>query len=229
MATGKEVDEKIRKPITENVELIFTQLEKFKLLIHQKGKANQTLVRQFVRIWTDQDNLRTKTTILQNPETFKKYLDANAAFGLTEEIFMFDLMRHMASFYLSEIEMLKKIFRDMLDLKRLNLNPTATLGEMLEALSKRCGINKQSMKQLFNVEFRDALAHDSWYFENRKFTYKTKGGKIEQWTIDEFGGELISLSVLTEQICLKYLKKFEPDKVSEAEKWIKEKTKPQEG
>lgn len=90
MATGKEVDEKIRKPITENVELIFTQLEKFKLLIHQKGKANQTLVKQFVRIWTDQGNLRTKTTILQNPETFKKYLEANVAFGLTEEIFMFD-------------------------------------------------------------------------------------------------------------------------------------------
>ena len=229
MATDKEVDEKIRKPIEENVELIFTQLEKFKILVHQKGKANQTLVKQFIRIWFDQDILRSKTNIFQNPDILKKYLETNATFGITEEIFMFDFVRHMASFYLSEIEMLKKIFRNMLDLKKLNLNPTVTLGEMLEAISKRCGIGKKELKQLFNVEFRDAIAHDSWYFENRKFTYKTKGGKIEQWTIEEFGGELISLSILTEQICLKYLKKFVPDKASEAEKWIEEKTKPQEG
>jgi len=229
MATGKEVDEKIRNPIKENVKLIFSQLEKFKLLVHPKGKADQTLVKQFQRIWTDQDILRGKTNMLQNPDVFKKYLEVNATFGLTEEIFMFDLVRHMASFYLSEIEMLKKVFRDMINLKKLNLKPTATLGEILEAIAKRCGINKKGMKQLFNVEFRDAIAHDSWYFENRLFTYKTKGGKVEQWTIAEFGGELISLSVLTEQICLKYLKMFQPDKVAEAEQWIQEKTKPDEG
>lgn len=228
MVKGKEVDEKIRKPIKENVELIFAQLDSLKLLIRQRGKANPTLVKQFFRIWNDQNILRRKMDIVQNDKVLKKYLEAITPFGLTEEDFMFDFVRHMASFYLSETEMLKKVFREMLDLKKMKLKSTATLGEILEQVAHRCGIRKKEMKQLFNIELRDAIAHDSWYFEDRKFTYKTKGGKKEQWTYKEFGGELISLSVLTEQISLNYIKRFQPEQVPEAERWIQEKTKPDE-
>lgn len=84
---------------------------------------------------------------------------------------------------LATYEFLKRFFLETMDLELLNkktesrLHKGSMLGAFVESIAKLPNVNNKITDDLFDVGFRNALAHDSWYLHDGSMRYvepKTK-------------------------------------------------------
>lgn len=130
--------------------------------------------------------IETKYMLLKDEEFFNKYKKFWAQFFIDEDDIYHDFIQQSAACVLSEFEYTKRFLRMILDLDKLKIKSTATLGEILNSISKNCGIDKTEINDLFNLELRDIIAHDGWFYDGKNFCYEKKNGETIRLTFEDF-------------------------------------------
>lgn len=80
---------------------------------------------------------------------------------------------------LTTYELLKKFFNEVINIEKLNqiteprtpLKKTSTLGTFLKSFYKLPNLNTEELEELFDIGFRNALAHDTWYLDSKGLRY----------------------------------------------------------
>ncbi len=148
--------------------------------------------------------LEAKYMILEDKELFNKYKKFWSQFFINEDDVYHDYIQQSASFILSGFEYTKRFLRMVLNLEKLNIKTTATLGQLLEAISEQCKIDKNELLNLFNLELRDIIAHDSWFYEQKDFCYKKINGKIIRLSFKDFHQAIKNLNELMASIAISW-------------------------
>lgn len=154
--------------------------------------------------------LEAKYMIITDKDFFNKYKKFWSQFFITEDELYQDYMQQTSAMILSQFEFLKRFLRMILDLKKLKIKEIATLGEIITSISKNSKLSKSKLQNLFNLEMRDVIAHDSWYYENKDFCYKKKDGSTIQLTFEEFHDMIKNLSELMALISVNWFQ-YVPD------------------
>lgn len=154
--------------------------------------------------------LEVKYMIITDSEFLNKYQKFWSQFFITDDELYNDYIQQSSAIILSEFEFLKRFLRTFLDLKKLNIQKTATLGEILTSISKHTKLPKLELQNLFNLEMRNVIAHDSWYYEKRDFCYKKKDGNIIRLTFEDFHIMVKNLNELMSLISVNWFQ-YVPD------------------
>lgn len=102
---------------------------------------------------------------------------------MTKYDYLIEVMTLLCNHGLATYEFLKRFFLETIDLELLNkktesrLHRGSMLGTFVEAVAKLPSISSKITEDLFDVGFRNALAHDSWYLHDDAMRYvdpKTK-------------------------------------------------------
>jgi len=96
-----------------------------------------------------------------------------------------ELITLLCNHGLATYELLKRFFLETLDLELLNsktnskIIKTSTWGTLTMAISKLTNVNEQISNELFDIDFRNTLAHDSWYLDEGSMRYVAPKNKKE--------------------------------------------------
>ena len=118
----------------------------------------------------------------------ENYLEWNNAYIPTMPMRKIDYIIELTTLFtnhgLATYESLKRFFLETLDLEKLNeitkekIHSTSTWGSLSRAISKIPCVNQKVITDLFDVDFRNALAHDTWYFEDISMKYLDMKGNV---------------------------------------------------
>lgn len=131
-----------------------------------------------------------KYLILGDEELLKEYKRFWAGHFVDEFDLYNDFMQQAASYLLSMFEHIKRFFLMILNLEKLGLNEKSTLGTIVSKIGDTCDESWESISKLFDIDTRNIIAHDNWYYKEKKFAYNDQNN-IEQ---------IIPLNKLVEKI-----------------------------
>lgn len=149
-------------------------------LIERWGAQTQRNLIQF-------DNLMRRVKIAEkNIQNYlgwyKVYVPENP---MNEAQFTMEAITLLCYQGLSIFEHFKRFLLLTIDLQKLNkivngrLTNHSTIGSLIEAITKLPNIDKNKINELFDMDFRNSLAHDSWYIEDEYWKYvKTDGQPV---------------------------------------------------
>jgi len=130
-----------------------------------------------------------KFLILDDDELLCSYKKFWAPYSITEFDIYNDFMQQAASYLLSMFEHIRRFLMMFLDLDKMRLKTIATYGQIVGKIANTCDYTWKELSELFDVETRNIIGHDNWYYNEKKFAYKDKGVEKE-----------ITLSELVEKI-----------------------------
>ncbi|MGI0060232.1 MAG: hypothetical protein ACREBJ_10745 [Nitrosotalea sp.] len=111
---------------------------------------------------------------------------------------------------LSIFEHFKRFLLLTMDLQKLNklvkgkLTNHSTIGSLIEAITKLPDVNKKIVNELFDIDFRNSFAHDSWYIEEEYWKYVKPDGESIILKFDELARKVKSLHANASIIILRY-------------------------
>lgn len=126
-----------------------------------------------------------KYIILTDSNLYEKYKKFWQGFNVNGFDLYNDFIQQGASYILGLFEMLRRFLLMILDMKKLKLNEESPLGTIIHNISKTTRIKKEELNKLFMLRVRNIIAHDSWYFEKKKFCYRDNE-EIKKLDLEEF-------------------------------------------
>jgi len=156
-----------------------------------------------------------KYMILTDVDLFKKYKNFWIPFDVSEFDLYNDYIQQGATYILGLFEMLRRFLLMFLDLKKLKLNEKSSLGKITFSISKKSNFRKKELEDLFMLEIRNIIAHDSWYYEGKNFCYKAKG-IVNKLDLDEFVQTIVDVTDFTTSIAIhwwQYVPKLEFERI----------------
>jgi len=218
MASDSEV-EKYRKKSLEVTGELFDILDNEKLLIKNSSIAEKSFLNRFNRVYAMQASLDRRKRIFEDKEKFAEFLEKNKEYGITEENFMFDFRVSSAHFLLSLQELTSVFLIEMLDVDTLKINKEKP---MLGTTMKKLGDYRNSednqvfledgLKQVFNVNMRNTIGHDKWWFDEDNNFCNQDGDKFSE---EEFYGEIVAFSILLTSISINYMQRKFPESLQQ--------------
>lgn len=122
---------------------------------------------------------------------------------------------------LATYESLKRFFLETLDLELINkkiakkpndfLIPTSMWGNIARAIGKLPCVDPRVISDLFDVEFRNSLAHDSWYFENNFFKYLDMKRNIVELPLIDLPLKIRAIFGFYTFVTKEYFKEYYPE------------------
>ena len=140
-------------------------------------------------------------------------------FRFDENNFQLELMTLLCQHGLSTFELLKRFLLNTMNLTEINaktsskLKVTSMLGDVVSVMKKIIVMKNSPIDDLINVEFRNTLAHDSWYLENNIFEFKSIKGISCQLSIDEVRSKIAIIWLVNKTFTEMYTKEYYPELV----------------
>ena len=133
--------------------------------------------------------------------------------GFSVEDMMWNHLVIMSQLALAQSEALKRFLISILDKQKIFKNGNRKFyeyGYLIKELSNKITDPKfrKCFEDIFNVELRNALAHDDWWFENRKFVFRDKHKKIVEYDFGKFMEEVKKINSVTRYFVYRYLENY---------------------
>lgn len=150
----------------------------------QESNFNTRYLPQLERNMRQFQNITTKLTVAKlKPKEFVTWHNQNLpTLHYDENNFQLEVMTLLCQHGLSTFELFKRFLLNTLNLEKINkktnskLKATSMLGDVINSLKQILTTKTTQIDNLIDVEFRNTLAHDSWYLENNLFKFvSTKG------------------------------------------------------
>jgi len=111
---------------------------------------------------------------------------------------------------LAQSEGLKQFLLSILDKDKIFKDRKKTFyeyGYLVSELAKNIQDKtfRTKFQNLFNIDIRNALAHDDWWFENQKFNFRDKDKNIVQYKFIDFMYEVKKINSVTHYFVARYL------------------------
>jgi len=155
-------------------------------LIHRNtGLVHRSFPKRLDRIELQKESIQSKIFLLQQHMTSGKKVED------FDKVIMFDLICMMSQAILSYFKIFKSYLGHALDLEQLGIR---TDNPMYDQMVNQLGdfkndggivFHKAGLRSFFNVDLRNALAHDSWWLNNAEFTYEEHDGTEISLSIGE--------------------------------------------
>ena len=114
-------------------------------------------------------------------------------------------------------EALKQFFLRALHIDKLNVKQHYTYGQIVKSFEKLSGFDPR-MSEMLDNDFRNALAHDTWYIKDDSFMYShVRDDKLVKIPIYDIPEKINTILILYVEIKKKYTKDFSPDVVKNYE------------
>ena len=181
-------------------------------------KDNEEFDKIFERTNSIMKISEAKFVILQDDELLDNYKKFWAGHFINEFDIYNDFMQQAASYLLSMFEHIKRFLMMFLDLKKMKLREKSTLGIIVIEISKKCGYSWDSLNDLFDVNTRNIIGHDNWYYKEKNFAYKDENGVEKEITLSELVEKIKYVTSLSSAIAMvwqPYMVKLEIDRYKE--------------
>lgn len=186
--------------------------------LFQKSDFHERYAKQLFRIGEQFNVLRRKEQITNDfSEEYIKWHNEKAPdLPMTKNECLVEITTLLCSFGLTHYEFLKRFFIETLFLDKLqmetsvHIGKTPTYGTLIKSFQKLTNYN-QKMNELFDVDLRNALAHDSWYLENTGLQYKNFDNKIITISYTELPLKITTIGGAYTFITSNYFKDYFPD------------------
>lgn len=147
--------------------------------LFKKSELHERYGNQIIRNHYQLNNLTRRFEIGEHHlENYLKWNNDNIPhMPMTKFDFIVELTTLFTNHGLATYEALKRFFLETIDLEKLNektgerIHMGSTWGHLANAISKLPCVNQIVITDLFDVDFRNALAHDTWYLENASMKY----------------------------------------------------------
>lgn len=203
---------------------MFTVLKVEDLFI--KSPFHERYFHQLTRNMIQFNNLMKKFEIGDN--SLDSYLEWHAKNTpepmMTRFDFRIEITTLLSNHSLATYEFLKRFFLQVINLVLLNsktkskIKTTSTLGSILEAVSKLPNINPESLSKFFDIDFRNALAHDSWYLDLDGMRYLNPDNSLILIPYSKLQEKSSIIIALYSTITSEYFKIYYPEVVQYYEK-----------
>jgi len=204
-----EETESIRKEIDKQVATYLELLFLKGLLV--KGEINfQNIIE---RAQKTVDILEKKEKIFQDQKQYENYKNDLSKYGFTEDDISHEFFSQAVHSMLAHFEILKRFLREILNKQKLGIGAVDMFGEIIDKMGTGFGFNKaekESFKALFNVEMRNVIGHDSWYYKDRKFAYKKPSGTEVVLDFGDVYADILFLNHLMTSLSLQYISNYYP-------------------
>ena len=207
------------KKIESDVSKIYRIINEKKCF--QESDFNERYQPQLQRNMIQFKNISTKLLVVKSKS--KEYLNWYKVnmpkFRFDESDFQLEVMTLFCQHGLSTFELLKRFLLNTMNLTEINtktnskLKVTSMLGDVVSVMKKITVIKNNQINDLINVEFRNTLAHDSWYFENSIFKFKNTKGISCQLSIDEVYSSIVRIWFVNKTFIEMYTKEYYPESV----------------
>ena len=205
--------------VESEVSKIYQILNKEKCF--QKSDFNKRYLPQLRRNMIQFKNISTKLSVakLKSEEYLNWYKVNMPKFRFDESNFQLEVMTLLCQHGLSTFELLKRFLLNTMNLTEINtktnskLKVTSMLGDVVSVMKKITVIKNNQIDDLINVEFRNTLAHDSWYLENNIFKFKNTKGISYQLSINEVYSRIIRIWSVNKTFTEMYTKEYYPELV----------------
>jgi len=190
----------------------------------QKTDFTSRYMPQLYRNMVQFRNLTRKIDITKKklPEYLNWYKQNYPEMPMTQSDFMIEIVTLLCSHGLATFEFLKRFLLLTLNFQQLFFLTSASLGEfsMLgdlvnKGLAKLPNVNISSLKKLIDLDFRNALGHDSWYIEGMNWKYTEKGGLEVSIPINDMHKKIYTVFGVTSALSRKYLETYFPEYTDE--------------
>lgn len=165
------------KEIEQLSKSFFTNLKIMNLF--KKTEFHERYGNQIIRNHRQLNNLVRRFEIGEHH--MENYLKWNNEHIPTMPMTKFDYTVELTTLFtnhgLATYEALKRFFLETIELEKLNeitkerIHSASTWGSLTRAISRVPCVDQRVITELFDVDFRNALAHDTWYFENNSLKY----------------------------------------------------------
>lgn len=205
------------KEIDSKIPLILDELNKQNLLVDVIGTKSP----EFTKIWnvvlrhTKNQSILIKKGLFTRAKisyfTDKAIKEQGSPVAFSDEDWFVDYIHHITSYILAEFELLKRFLRIILDKDQLKFSDTAMYGTIIDKMEKKVSFKKNELEELFEINVRNMLAHDSWLIENsNEISYKDLGGTSHTLSLEELSKKAYKAFYLQQAILKKYYEIFKP-------------------
>lgn len=190
--------------IKQKIENIFKTLFDQKLLDNNWDEGDD----KFHKIWERTNSImkisEAKYIILQDDELLRKYKIFWAGHFIEDFDIYNDYFQQAASYLLSMFEHIKRFLLMILNKKKLSLKNKSTYGSIITKIARNCGHDEKELFKLFDVETRNIIGHDDWYYSDKKFTYEDPNGVVKTLTIEEFVKRIYHTTALSSAVSVSW-------------------------
>ena len=185
----------------------------------KKTDFHERYGKQLLRIGKQFNNLNRKNEIGNNHlEEYLKWHNQKIPneSPMTKFDFFIEINTLFCSFGLTHYEFLKRFFIETLNLKlfrtktKSKIKSVPTFGGLVKAFEDLPNFN-QEMKDMLDTDFRNALAHDSWYLEDNEMRYMTSKRKLIQIPIAKIPQKINTIVGVYSTITKCYFEEFFPE------------------
>jgi len=202
--------------ISQKLKTVFKKLFDSSCLV--SFRDNEEFDKIFERTNSIMKVSEAKFLILDDDKLLHDYKKFWAAHFIDEFDIYNDFMQQAASYLLSMFEHVKRFLMMILDLEKMKLHEKATLGTIVTTISLKCGYSRNSLNELFDVETRNIIGHDNWYYKEKNFVYKDDNCVEKEMTLKELVEKLKYVTGLSSGIAMAwkpYILKLEIDRYKE--------------
>ena len=190
--------------------------------LFKKTDFNERYLPQLTRNMIQFRNMYRKLLIAENkllPKYLKWYDENFSEFPMNESDFLLEILTLLCNHGLATFELFKRFFLNTINLELLNsksnmnLNQRSMLGEIIKAIKKLEFIAPKKLDMVVDTEFRNTLAHDSWYLEGNQFKFKDTNGTDRYLSLEELHENIRKIMMAYKVISSKYGEDYEPESI----------------
>lgn len=186
--------------------------------LFKKSDFHERYAKQLFRIGQQFNNLRRKEYITSNHT--EEYLKWNSQktpdYPMTKHECLIEITTLLCSFGLTHYEFLKRFFIETLLLDELSnktgidIGKNPTYGTLVKAFRKLPNYDEK-MNIMLDEDLRNALAHDTWYFEGTKMEYRNFKNQIIEISPTKIPQKINTVLIAYTVITTKYFQDFFPE------------------
>lgn len=211
------MNQPIDKQIKQMSKLVETKVQNIVDILHKKKlfvfpPTNPNLVKKIVYRHTSDSILLIKKMEIRNKNK-QKYLKAVKKFRIDKYDLDTDYVNSLTSYILGEFELLKRFLREQLKKIPLQINDTTTYGQLIVIIARETRINRKKLNKFFELELRNALAHDSWFIENGKVCFYNLKNRMKVYDLNQLWLMSLKIHHLETSFLLNYYSKFRKKRV----------------
>jgi|APSaa5957512535_1039671.scaffolds.fasta_scaffold04523_2 hypothetical protein len=192
----------------------------------QESDFNTRYLPQLQRNMRQFQNISTKLVVAKlKPKEFVNWHNQNVpTLCYDESNFQLEVMTLLCQHGLSTFELFKRFLLNILDLEKINektnstLKNTSMLGDLVNSLKKILTTKTNQIDNLIDVEFRNTLAHDSWYLDNNFFKFMSTKGRQHELSVNDVYHHVVKIWLVNRAITKKYTEDYYPEIVELYEK-----------
>lgn len=171
---------------------------------------------KFDKIWKRTNSTmkisEAKYMILQDEELLHKYRLFWGGYFIDDFDIYNDYLQQAASYLLSMFEHIKRFLLMFLNKEKLNISDRSTYGLIVSIIAQKCKFDENDLKKLFDLETRNIIGHDDWYYSDKHFAYLDDDDNEKKISITELVEKIRYITALSTSIAVawnKYILKLE--------------------